>query len=363
MQRLDETVNAKDVRGTAVLFVDVDRFKTVNDSIGHHGGDALLAELARRLVAASGSHLVARHGGDEFTVLLTDADADDARAVAMELMVAMSQPLHIEGQEILPSVSVGIRCAAPGEAASDVLLRDADTAMYRAKKLGRQRVEVFDPREAQALPSLTLEAEMRRGLDAGEFQLHYQPVVSLRGGHVTSVEALARWNHPTRGMVSPVDFIPLAEDSGFIVQLGRWVLREATAQMAQWHARGYDLDVAVNVSVVQLQHGGLLEDITAALSDSGVSPSRLILEITESATVTDPRLMLSQATRIRQLGVRLALDDFGQGTTSLRFVRTLPLDVLKIDKSFVDELLVDRPGTLTNWRSCGPSSGWPTTSA
>ena len=344
LQRLQPLLSAPCGSGVAVLFVDVDRFKTVNDSLGHHGGDALLVELATRLVAAATPHLVARHGGDEFTVLADGVDsADEARCLAERLMAAISGPVYVDGQEILPSVSIGVRFAQPGDGSTaDVLLRDADTAMYRAKKLGRQRAEVFDPAHTQATPSLTVEAEMRRGMERGEFTLHYQPVVSMVDGRVRSVEALLRWSHPRRGMVRPMDFIPVAEDSGFIVQLGRWVLHAACAQAAEWRAAGVELDVAVNVSVVQLQHAGLIDEIKSALAAPNLSPSRLVLEITESATVTDPDLMLAQTRRIRALGVRLALDDFGQGTTSLRFVRRLPLDVLKIDKSFVDDLLLER---------------------
>ena len=343
LQRLDDLMKSPQRTRASVLFIDLDRFKNVNDSLGHHGGDELLVELSKRLVRAAAPHLVARFGGDEFTVLVDGVSrADDAHAIATHLMQALSEPLHIAGHEIVPSVSVGIRCCEPDDTQADMLLRDADTAMYRAKKLGRHRVEVFDTRQVQGLPSLTLEAEMRRGLQAGEFEVHYQPVVSLADGRTTSVEALLRWNHPTRGVVSPVDFIPVAEDSGVIVPLGRWVLHQACAQAVAWQGAGIPLDVAVNVSVVQLQHPGLIDDIHSALQHSGLCPSQLVLEITESATVTDPGLMLAQAHRIRSLGVRLALDDFGQGTTSLRFVRQLPLDVLKIDKSFVDDLLPGR---------------------
>lgn len=343
-ERLDETLRGGKP-GVAVLFIDVDRFKTVNDSLGHHGGDALLVRLGKRLVQAASPHLVARFGGDEFTVLVEGVKgAEGARSVAEALMRALSTPLFIQDQEILPSISVGIRCARAGELGGSVILRDADTAMYRAKELGRQRVEIFDDLAAAALPTLTVEAEMRRGLARGEFQLHYQPVVALPGGAIGAVEALLRWNHPVRGMVSPADFIPLAEDSGLIVPLGRWVLNEACRQAAQWRDEGCPLDVAVNVSLVQLQDTGIIDDIQHALKSSGLAPAHLLLEITESATVNDPALMLSQTVRIRDLGVRLALDDFGQGTTSLRFVRRLPLDVVKIDKSLVDDLVAARDG-------------------
>ena len=342
VERLDESL-ATGGRDVAVLFIDVDRFKTVNDSLGHSGGDALLMALAGRLLAAASPHLVARFGGDEFTVLVRGANGPEgARNVAEALMRALSTPLYIDGHEILPSISVGIRCARAGELDGSVVLRDADTAMYRAKDLGRQRVEIYDALATKATPSLTLEAEMRRGLERGEFELHYQPIVTMGSGAVEAVEALLRWQHPQRGLVSPADFIPLAEDSGLILPLGRWVLAEACRQTMQWTAEGCPLGVAVNVSLVQLQDAGLLDDIAAALRASGLSPERLLLEITESATVTDPALMLAQAVRIREMGVRLALDDFGQGTTSLRFVRRLPLDVLKIDKSFVDDLIASR---------------------
>ena len=343
-ERLEDALTGGS-RGVAVLFVDVDRFKTVNDSLGHHGGDELLVTLAGRLVEAASPHLVARFGGDEFTVLVQGVNGPEgARAVAEALMRALSTPVFIGGQEILPSISVGIRCARAGELDGSVVLRDADTAMYRAKDLGRQRVEIYDALASASLPSLTLEAEMRRGLERDEFELHYQPVVTRNGGAINTVEALLRWNHPQRGLVSPADFIPVAEASGLISPLGRWVLGEACRQAVQWSAEGCPLDVAVNVSLVQLQDTGLLAEISSTLQRSGLAAQHLLLEITESATVNDPALMLAQALRIRDLGVRLALDDFGQGTTSLRFVRRLPLDVLKIDKSLVDDLVQVRNG-------------------
>lgn len=345
LRRLDQLVSTPSGSGVAVLFIDIDRFKTVNDTLGHHGGDALLVELARRLVAAAEPHLVTRFGGDEFIVLVEHcADADVARDVARHLITSLSEPIVVDDHEIVPSISVGVRWAGPGESDAGVLLRDADTAMYLAKQRGRQRVEVFHPADMSAVPSLTMEGEMRRGLPAGEFHLHYQPVVSLRDGRIRGVEALLRWNHPTRGVVSPVDFIPVAEDSGFIVELGRWVLEEACRQAVAWRAGGLSLAVAVNVSVVQLQHAGLVETISATLAATGLSASNLVIEITESATVTDPDLMLARADRIRELGVRLAIDDFGQGTTSLRLIRRLAPDVLKIDKTLVDELLLDDDG-------------------
>ena len=343
LQRLQELVAGPHRDGgVAVLFIDIDRFKVVNDTLGHHGGDALLVELARRLLAAADPHLVVRFGGDEFIVLVEQCpDVAAACEVGAQLSRRLAVPLVVDGHEIVPSVSVGIRWVEDGDRDAGEILRDADTAMYLAKQRGRQRVEVFDPTQVQTLPALTLESEMRRGLPAGEFELHYQPIVSLSDGRIRSVEALLRWRHPTRGMVPPNDFIPVAEDSGFIVELGAWVLREACDQAQQWRADGLPLAVAVNVSVVQLQHVAFVDTLGATLRDSGLRSADLIIEITESATVTDADLMLLQAHRIGDLGVRLALDDFGQGTTSLRLIRRLGPDVLKIDKSLVDEILLD----------------------
>jgi diguanylate cyclase (GGDEF)-like protein len=327
----------------AVLLVDLDDFKVVNDSLGHGAGDRLLSGVAERLsrVLRPGD-VIARFGGDEFTVLLPGIATEAyALQVARRLADALREPLVLDGERRYVTASIGVSFSAPGEEDPHALLRDADAAMYRAKETGKSRCEVFDDsmRES-ALERLELESGLRHALHEGELRLVYQPLVTLDDGRVTGVEALLRWDHPVFGLVAPLRFVALAERNGLIIPIGAWVLREACGQLAAW---GDDtLSVSVNVSARQLGSTDLVDDVRAALEDSGIAPGRLCLEITETAMMADPGAIGETLSALKALGVRLAVDDFGVGHASLRHLRALlPVDTLKIDKSFVDGITQD----------------------
>ena len=327
----------------AVLLVDLDDFKVVNDSLGHGAGDRLLSGVAERLcrVLRPGD-VIARFGGDEFTVLLPGITSEAyALGVARRLAEALREPLVLDGERRYVTASVGVSFSAPSEHDPHALLRDADAAMYRAKEMGKSRCEVFDDsmRES-AMERLELESGLRHALDDGELHLVYQPLVTLDDGRISGVEALLRWDHPIFGVVAPLRFISLAERNGLIIPIGAWVLREACRQLAAW---GDDaLSVSVNVSARQLGSTDLVDVVRAALEDSGIAPRRLCLEITETAMMADPGAIGETLSALKALGVRLAVDDFGVGHASLRQLRALlPVDTLKIDKSFVDGITDD----------------------
>lgn len=329
----------------ALLCLDIDRFKAVNDTLGHELGDALLMAVGARLQAsARPADTVAHLGGDRFVILLAPCPAtDDAAALAHELRTALQRPFHIDGREVFVSSSIGVALTAPGPGRKRDLLRDAEFALYRAKEQGPGAVEVFSEQRAErARRQMTLETELRRALEYEEFSLRYQPVVSLADEGLIAVEALVRWEHPGRGMLLPDEFIRLAEDSGLIVPLGRWVLREACAEAMRWHTDGQALQVCVNLSARQLWEPGIIDHVAEALWASGLPPERLLLEITESAVLEEHQPTLQQLEAVHRLGVQLAVDDFGQGYSALSYLRRLPLDTLKIDKSFVSGL-GDRP--------------------
>jgi len=328
----------------AVLFVDLDGFKTINDSLGHAAGDRLLAVVASRLqTCVRTSDTVARLGGDEFALLIEDATDDQAAAeVADRIAASVRHPILIEGKEVFMTASIGIATAKDEGSAAD-LLRNADMAMYVAKSRGKARWERFEPgMHLKALERLDLEAELRHALDtADQFVLLYQPIVQLQTGEVKGIEALVRWNHPQRGMLTPVQFIPLAEETGLIVQLGRWVLREACRQAQVWQATrtgGPPLTLTVNVSGYQLQYDGVVADVRAALADSGLDPRNLVLEITESVLMQQNETILERLRALKAVGVRLAIDDFGTGYSSLGYLQRFPIDILKIDKAFIDDI-------------------------
>jgi diguanylate cyclase (GGDEF)-like protein/PAS domain S-box-containing protein len=345
MDRLDQGLARLRRRRSlaAVLFLDFDHFKVINDSLGHHVGDELLTAVAPRLRhALRASDTVAHLGGDEFAILLEDIDGeDDAVEMAQRLAALFKQPFVIAGGEHFVSASIGIALARGGESAME-LVRDADAAMYRAKERGRARYEVFDEAtRGRVLARLRVENDLRRALEREEFSLHYQPVVSLSDRSIVGVEALIRWQHPERGLVSPAEFVPVAEQNGLIEPIGRWVLERACRQAAAWHAARPDsrpIEMAVNLSAVQLASPGLVDTVQAALGASGLTPSLLCLEITETAMLRDPEATGEVLRRLGKLGVRLALDDFGTGYSSLSYLPHLPLDTLKIDRSFVDGL-------------------------
>jgi len=323
--------------GVAVCFVDLDEFKTVNDSLGHAAGDALLVAVAERMQrCARASDTVARLGGDEFAILLEDVeDVGEALAFASRLAAELGEPFVIQGAELFTSASIGI---ASGSAAGDDVLRNADVAMYRAKAAGGGRYEVFEPKmRAALLERIELESELRRAVDRDEFVLHFQPIYALADGSVAAVEALVRWQHPTRGLVPPAAFIPLAEETGTIVRIGRGVLRAACSEAAAWPALGAgEVAVTVNVSARQLQDPDLVVDVAEALASSGLDAARLVLEITESVLAPGSEKTMDVLRELKRMGVRLALDDFGTGYSSLRYLHEFPLDIIKIAKPFVD---------------------------
>jgi diguanylate cyclase (GGDEF)-like protein/PAS domain S-box-containing protein len=319
----------------AVLFLDLDDFKAVNDSFGHPAGDALLQEVAQRLRdALTPGDTIARLGGDEFAILVERGGGDaSAVDVAERVVGAFQAPFDVQGREVFITASVGIGVGG----AADELLRSADVAMYRAKSSGKAQYVVYAPRmDDHVVGRLELVADLRRALIDDELVVHYQPTVELESGRIVGVEALVRWQHPTRGMLQPSDFIGVAEETGQIVEIGRWVLAEACRQTALWRAeRAHDLSVSVNVSTRQIHRPSLVDDVREALTTSGLAPHALTLEITESALARRREEMTAILEDVTALGVLLALDDFGTGYSSLSLLRDLPVQTLKIDRSFV----------------------------
>ena len=328
----------------AVLFLDVDRFKTVNESLGHTQGDVLLVEVARRLreIARPGD-TVARLGGDEFALLLGDfADPEEPVRTAGRLQQALATPYDLDGTEVFTTASIGVALGSRDYGEPEELLRDADTAMYRAKESGRARHAVFHPSmHALARARLQLDTDLRRAIEREELRLRYQPVVSLRTGQIVGCEALIIWEHPTRGVIPPGDFIPTAEDTGLIIPIGRWALKQACLDAKAWHdalPRGSAAPVSVNLSAKQLVRPELLDDVRGALARSGLDARRLRLEVTESVIMENAgpaALMLNQ---LKALSVGLLLDDFGTGYSSLSYLHNFRFDTLKIDRSFVARL-------------------------
>jgi diguanylate cyclase (GGDEF)-like protein len=333
----------------AVLFLDFDRFKVINDSLDHDAGDKMLVEISRRLSASLASDapaaqctetLAARMGGDEFVVLLDGlASPQDAAAVAQKLLERLAEPYPLKGYNLTASASIGITTSQIGYATTSDALRDADTAMYHAKATGKARFVVFDrSMHAAAKDRLALEHDLRGAVERNEMLLHYQPVVGLSDGAILGFEALVRWDHPTRGRVQPDKFIPCAEETRLIVPLGTWVLLTACRQLGEWqrrHPLRTDLVMSVNVSARQLISTQLIDQVRAAVESSGINPSSLALEITESAVIADPDATIDLLRRIKKLGVRIYLDDFGIGYTSLSYLHKLPLNGLKMDRSFM----------------------------
>jgi diguanylate cyclase (GGDEF)-like protein/PAS domain S-box-containing protein len=328
----------------AVLFIDLDRFKTINDSLGHQLGDRLLQSVAHRIhVCLREGDTVSRLGGDEFVIVLPVIESgSDASAVATKLLEVLSSSFHLHGNDLHVSASMGISLY-PGDGTDvETLMRNADTAMYHAKDSGRSQFQFFTPEmNVVARERLTLETALRRGIEANEFELHYQPVIAVAGGHVGGVEALVRWRSPDRGLVMPADFIAAAEESGFIVTLGEWVLKEALAQARLWQDAGRRLRVAVNVSASQLRRRNFVDRLRKLLEDSGVQPARIVLEITEGVIVESAGEAIATLAEISALGVRLAIDDFGTGYSGLAYLKRFPIDTVKIDQSFVRDLTVD----------------------
>ncbi len=330
-------------RPFAVLFLDLDGFKHVNDSLGHDIGDELLVGVAERLTACvRPADTAARLGGDEFAVLLEDVtEQDTAIMIAKRIIEGLRPPFELGGKQAIVGTSIGIAMSQPGEAADDVL-RNADIAMYTAKRGGRGRHAIFEASmHAEAIQRLELELDLRQALPNDEFVLHYQPIVELSTARIMGVEALIRWQHPKRGLLGPGEFIGLAEETGLIIPIGQWVLRKASEQVLTWHIRDRDdppLAVSVNISGKQLEDPGFLEETRANLSATGIAPKTVLLEVTESVMMQDAEATIEKLTAIKKLGVGLAVDDFGTGYSSLRYLHSFPFDILKVAKSFVDGL-------------------------
>ena len=328
---------------TAVLFIDLDTFKTVNDSLGHAAGDELLKEAATRLLACvRSSDTAARFGGDEFVVLLEDVDEDRVGRVANRILDAMNEPFRVRNRQVFIGASIGI--AVGGDQADD-LLRNADLALYRAKAKGKGQQQAFEPEmHAAMVQRLELEEGLAEALRGAQLVLHYQPLFDLNTKRIEGVEALVRWMHPTRGLLLPGEFIPIAEDSRLMLPLGRWVLADACRQLAEWrdrHEVADDLTMCVNFSSAQFHDPTLVGGVRETLADTRLPADRLVIELTETAFLRDPDTMAERMTELKRLGVRLAVDDFGTGNASLRHLARFPVDVLKVDRSFVGRIGID----------------------
>jgi len=326
----------------AVLFVDLDDFKTVNDSLGHSEGDLLLIAVAERLRAGvRAGDTIARMGGDEFAILVEDpTDGETPVDVARRLLTQLEPPFVHGGKELFVRASIGIATTRSRDHTADEVLRNADVAMYTAKSNGKNRLEVFEPgMHTAALTRLALKGDLERALERGEFTLVYQPIVRLGGGRLSGVEALLRWQHRDRGTVEPAEFIPVAEETGLILPLGRWVLEQACAQAAAWNAiSSSPMTMSVNVSGRQLQQPAFTAEVAQVLASTGLAPELLTLELTESVLMQDAEAAIAMLVDLKSLGVRLAIDDFGTGYSSLNYLRRFPIDELKIDRSFVASL-------------------------
>jgi diguanylate cyclase (GGDEF)-like protein/PAS domain S-box-containing protein len=334
----------------AVLFLDLDDFKMVNDSLGHPAGDQLLVAVAERLKASSRpGDTVARFGGDEFALLLESGQMPEAaHAVAGRVADALKVPIRIGTEDVTVRASIGIALGQPPIDRPESLLRDADLAMYMAKHNGKGRFEMFRPAmHEEAVRRLEMAADLRRGIERGELEVFYQPIVNVHTSTAIGAEALVRWHHPSRGLMPPAEFIPIAESTGLIVPLGKWVLTQACRQAQSWRRSGLINDafyISVNLSARQLQDPALLDDVTAAIQDSGLPARGLVLEVTESVLMEDLDAALARLQALKDLGLRLAVDDFGTGYSSLSYLRNFPMDVVKIDKSFVDRIALDSEG-------------------
>jgi diguanylate cyclase (GGDEF)-like protein len=364
-EHIENTV--RDVEGgasAAVLCLDLDNFKTVNDTLGHSVGDTLLCAVAKRLRALlRDQDMVARTGGDEFAIVQSGAEPamQAAAALAARVVEELSAAFEIGDHTVVIGASVGIAIAPDDGSDPDQLLKNADMALYRAKGAGRAQFHFFETEmDVRAQARRLLELDLRKAIGAGEFELFYQPIVNLAENRITGFEALIRWNHPTRGRVPPNDFIPLAEETGLIVPIGEWVIRQACKDANTWPS---DLNVAVNVSPVQFRNKSLAMTVTSAVASSNLLPSRLELEITETVLMHDTRDTMATLRQLQVLGVRISMDDFGTGYSSLSYLRSFPFDKIKIDQSFVRDL-IDKPdaiGIIRAIASLGRSMGVTTT--
>ena len=344
----------------ALLYLDVDHFKLINDSKGHAAGDALLCQVAKRLqMLVEDGDLVARLGGDEFAVVLKGGDCGRTKRFAEQLLAVLSAPFDLDGSNEHVTCSIGVALAPQQAGDADVLMRHADLALYAAKESGRSTYRFYEAEmrlEAERRHQLT--AELRDALEKDQFELYYQPIVQAVTGRLAGFEALIRWRHPARGLVAPMEFIPIAEDTGLIVPIGEWVLREACRAAASWPEH---LKIAVNLSVCQFRHNTLLATVVSALSDSGLQPQRLEIEITESVFLADVEQSLPLLRALKELGIRIAIDDFGTGYSSFSYLRAFAFDKIKLDRSFVAGMESD-PGNLAIIRAvAGIGSGFNAT--
>lgn len=344
LERLDDELARDAAEGLqiAILFVDLDNFKLVNDSLGHGSGDEVLSEMARRISGCIGpSDVASRFGGDEMVVLHPSAADGSEVALGYRILAALAEPIFVSGKEVVVSASVGVALCAAGMKSASQLLREADTALYAAKDRGRARLEVFsDELYERAEKRMQIESDLRAALREQQLFVEYQPQVNLKDGRVVGVEALVRWIHPKLGVVPPGDFIPVAEDCGLIVGIGRFVLQESCRQLSAWNrlVTGRPLAMTVNVSPRQLSDPAFFSDLRRILADTAIDPAALCLEVTESAMMRAPVEVVHLLDQVRQLGIYIAIDDFGTGHSSLSRLRDMPAEVLKIDRSFVDGL-------------------------
>jgi diguanylate cyclase (GGDEF)-like protein len=338
-ERLDhELKRVKRGECLAVLCLDLDHFKSVNDTLGHPIGDELLKVVAERLRRCTREpDTIARLGGDEFAIIMTGMERPtDAVALAKRIRESITKPYHVDGHQILADISIGISLAPMDASEPDQLLKNADMALYGAKGDGRGTYRFFEPEmDSRMRARRDLEMDLRSALVNAEFELYYQPLVNLKTNEITAFEALVRWNHPVRGLISPADFIPVAEETGLIIPLGEWVLRRACDETAKWPAH---IKVAVNLSPAQLKSRNLTQLVVSALAESGMAPNRLQLEITESVLMHNTFNTLATLHQLRKLGVQIAMDDFGTGYSSLSYLRSFPFDKIKIDRSFIQDL-------------------------
>lgn len=333
---------SRHMKQVAVLFLDLDGFKYINDSLGHSIGDKLLQSIAKRLVhCVRDSDTVSRQGGDEFVVLLSEAEqSEDAAIIARRMLQAVAEPHSIDQRDLHVTTSIGVSVYPDDGLDAEALIKNADTAMYQAKESGRQSYRFFKPAmNIRAVERQSIEESLRRALERQELALRYQPKVNLRTGAITGAEALIRWTHPTRGSVSPAQFIPIAEDCGLILAIGRWVLREACEQARAWVDAGLPMaTMAVNVSAMEFRDENFLDGLFAILNETGLDPRSLELELTESVLMKHAEAAASILQTLRERGVQVAVDDFGTGYSSLSYLRKFPIDTLKIDQSFVRQI-------------------------